>query len=138
MDNFNDCVTYKMMRITKSINHLLDIEYEKYHLTVPLTILLFIISDNPGITQVNLCKLKDMDRTTGGKSIDKLESLGLVKREQSKEDRRAYNLFITKTGKDVAKKVFLIRQRVESNFFIALDENERDIFKSSLDKLSTL
>lgn len=138
MDNFNNSIAYKMMRITKSINHKLDVEYEKYHLTVPLTILLFIISDNAGITQINLCKLKDMDRTTCGKSIDKLETLGLVKREPCKEDRRAYNLFITKTGKDIAKKVFTIRQKVENDFFIALDENERDIFTKALDKLSAL
>ncbi|MBV6738667.1 MarR family winged helix-turn-helix transcriptional regulator [Priestia megaterium] len=62
------------------------------------------ISSNPGSTLKAVTEKLDIPKSTVSVSIDGLVNLGLVEREQSKENRREVNLKVTIKGRDISQK----------------------------------
>ncbi|MED4234883.1 MarR family transcriptional regulator [Priestia megaterium] len=62
------------------------------------------ISSNPGSTLKAVTEQLDIPKSTVSVSIDGLVNLGLVEREQSKENRREVNLKVTIKGRDISQK----------------------------------
>ncbi|MFB8426931.1 MarR family winged helix-turn-helix transcriptional regulator [Priestia megaterium] len=62
------------------------------------------ISSNPGSTLKAVTEQLDIPKSTVSVSIDGLVNLGLVEREQSKENRREVNLKVTIKGSNISQK----------------------------------
>jgi DNA-binding MarR family transcriptional regulator len=60
---------------------------------------LLTLFDHEGITQERLSALLAIDKSATAKAMKSLEAKGLVRREQSREDRRAKNVYTTDRGK---------------------------------------
>ena len=60
---------------------------------------LSIIDENPGIRQSGVAELLVIERPNMVVIIDELEQAMLIQRDRSEQDRRAYELRITDTGK---------------------------------------
>jgi DNA-binding MarR family transcriptional regulator len=99
-----------MYDINKSIGFLLSKAYQRswaimrgeiepYDLTPPQFGLLAFLWQQDGLTQVELSEKGQIDRTTIGGLIDRLEKNGLVERRQHPQDRRAYKIHLTDQGK---------------------------------------
>ncbi|MQR84764.1 MarR family transcriptional regulator [Bacillus megaterium] len=73
-------------------------------LTVQQMGILNWISSNPGSTLKAVTEQLDIPKSTVSVSIDGLVNLGLVEREQSKENRREVNLKVTIKGRDISQK----------------------------------
>ena len=58
-----------------------------------------------GITQEAISKFTNTDKATTTRSITKLEALGYVTRHVDLDDRRAYNVYLTKKGRDIEPEV---------------------------------
>lgn len=69
--------------------------------------LLLIVHTHAGITQKDAAQRQRIDRTTMTKVVDSLEERGLLERRTDPNDRRAYGLYLTPTGK---KKVRALQQ----------------------------
>src|ERR1039457_5428406 len=74
-------------------------ELETYDITPPqLGILLFLWQED-GMSQVELSEKSQVDRTTLGGLIDRLEKNGMVERHPHPHDRRAHQIRLTAQGK---------------------------------------
>ncbi|WBW97213.1 MarR family winged helix-turn-helix transcriptional regulator [Oceanirhabdus sp. W0125-5] len=62
-------------------------------------IFLINIHNHEGLSQKELSKLLAIDKTTTAKAVRKLEDEGYIYREQDKEDKRYYKLYLTEKGK---------------------------------------
>jgi len=62
---------------------------------------LWLISDNPGIAQIDLAARLDMDRATMMAIVDRLEARDFLARTRSKSDRRRQDLHLTSVGKAI-------------------------------------
>lgn len=82
---------------------LLREEIEIYDLTPPQFGLLAFLWQQDGLTQVELSEKGQIDRTTIGGLIDRLEKSGLVERRPHPLDRRAYKIHLTERGKAMEK-----------------------------------
>ncbi|MDD5285632.1 MAG: MarR family transcriptional regulator [Desulfuromonadaceae bacterium] len=80
---------------------LLREEIEVYDLTPPQFGLLAFLWQQDGVTQAELSENGQIDRTTIGGLIDRLEKSGLVERRPHPQDRRAYKIYLTKRGKEI-------------------------------------
>lgn len=60
--------------------------------------LLTLVGANPGIGQTALSRANGRDKSTLTPMIDDLVRGDLLRRERADEDRRAYRLFLTKSG----------------------------------------
>ena len=68
-------------------------------LTQKQVAVLILVDHNPGVAQIDIGHRLYMDRATTMAIIDRLQSRGYLRREQSKVDRRRQALFLTTAGK---------------------------------------
>ena len=91
----------------------------------------------PGeLTQIELARLGDMDKTTMVVTMDELEAAGLAERRPAPTDRRARIVVVTEEGKRVAAAGAQIVDRVHSDVLGALPEAEREVLTSALTRLA--
>ena len=101
-----------MYNINKSIGFLLSKAYQRawaimreeidpYDLTPPQFGLLAFLWQQDGLTQVELSEKGQIDRTTVGGLIDRVEKIGLVERRQNPQDRRSYKIHLTERGREL-------------------------------------
>jgi len=79
---------------------------------------------------VELADLVGRDYTTVSRQVAKLESLGLVKRQNSKADARIREATITAKGKEMTDAIDAARQRLVSSTLADWDERDfRDLVR---------
>jgi len=124
-----------MYDINKSIGFLLSKAYQRswaimreeietYDLTPPQFGLLAFLWQQDGMTQVELSEKGQIDRTTVGGLIDRLEKIGLVERRQHPQDRRAYMIHLTERGKELEGPLSECAGRSLAKFTRGLNEQE--------------
>jgi MarR family transcriptional regulator, lower aerobic nicotinate degradation pathway regulator len=110
-------------------------EFEGYELTPQQFGLLGFLWREDGITQAELSAKSQIDRTTMGGLIDRLEKEGLVARRSHPDDRRAYRICLTEKGKDLELELAPIAAKAHQNFIAKLDEQEVETLKALLEKI---
>ena len=65
---------------------------------------LWLVSDHPGISQIELGGRLRMDRATTMTIVNRMQDRGYMRREQSDSDRRKQALFLTDAGADALAK----------------------------------
>lgn len=124
-----------MYDIEKSIGFLLSKAYqrawsilreeiEQYDLTPPQFALLAFLWQQDGLTQVELSEKGQIDRSTIGGLIDRLERNGLLERRQHPQDRRAYRIFLTEQGKAMESTLSACAERSLKKLTCGLNEDE--------------
>jgi MarR family transcriptional regulator, lower aerobic nicotinate degradation pathway regulator len=124
-----------MYDIEKSIGFLLSKGYqrawailregiEQYDLTPPQFALLAFLWQQDGLTQVELSEKGQIDRSTIGGLIDRLERNGLLERRQHPQDRRAYRIYLTEHGKAMESTLSACAERSLKRFTSGLNEDE--------------
>jgi DNA-binding MarR family transcriptional regulator len=99
-------------------------EIEPHDLTPPQFGLLAFLWKQDGLTQVELSEKGQIDRTTIGGLIDRLEKIGLVERRQHPQDRRAYKIHLTQRGKELEGPLSECAGRSLMKFTKGLNEQE--------------
>ncbi len=98
---------------------------------------LLILYKNDGISQEELSKILMIDKGTTARAIEKLESIGYVKREVNPEDKRAYNVFLTDKAKDLEPVLYSIMCSWNNILLNGLEEEEKDKVDYILEKMVT-
>ncbi|GAC1468946.1 MAG: MarR family transcriptional regulator [Desulfuromonadaceae bacterium] len=99
-------------------------EIEQYDLTPPQFALLAFLWQQDGLTQVELSEKGQIDRSTIGGLIDRLERNGLLERRQHPQDRRAYRIYLTEQGKAMESTLSACAERSLKRFTSCLNEDE--------------
>lgn len=87
------------------------------------------------LTQIELARLSDLDKTTMVVTLDELEQAGYAERRPAPADRRARIVVVTEAGKQVVAAGHKIADRVHGEVIAALPPGSRDIFLDSLSEL---
>jgi DNA-binding MarR family transcriptional regulator len=99
-------------------------EIEKYDLTPPQFALLAFLWQQDGLTQVELSEKCQIDRSTVGGLIDRLERNGLLERRQHPQDRRAYRIYLTEQGKAMESPLTACAERSLQRITSGLNKDE--------------
>src|ERR1700727_1128270 len=92
----------------------------------------------PGeLTQIELAKLSDLDKTTMVVTLDELEAAGRAERRPAATDRRARIVIVTQKGRRVAAAGEQIVDRVHGEVLAALPAADRDVFFKALVRLAS-
>ncbi len=97
---------------------------------------LTLIKENPGLNQSGLANALGIERSTMVAVINVLEDRGLVRRQESKADRRSYVLSLTKPGKEFLKAANEKVRQNEAMIAAVLDGSERKMLVKMLKKIS--
>lgn len=110
-------------------------EFQAYDLTPQQFGLLGFLWEEDGITQAELSAKSQIDRTTMGGLIDRLEKEGLLVRRNHPEDRRAYRICLTEKGKALQRILSPIAEAAQEKFIAKLDRQEVETLRSLLEKI---
>jgi MarR family transcriptional regulator, transcriptional regulator for hemolysin len=87
------------------------------------------------LTQIELARLSDLDKTTMVVTLDDLEEAGYAERRQSRADRRARVVVVTEEGQRLVAAGHEIADRVHREVLAELATDSRGVFMDSLTHL---
>jgi DNA-binding MarR family transcriptional regulator len=90
------------------------------------------IADRDPVSQGEIARAMNVDRTTMVALIDDLQGKGLVRRRQDPDDRRRNAVELTDVGRDTARRAADAVERVERDFLGRLPSAEAAQFKKNL------
>jgi DNA-binding MarR family transcriptional regulator len=103
-------------------------------LTQKQTATLWLISGNPGVSQVSVASALGMDRATMMSVVDRLEDRDLVIRKRSTTDRRRQELYLTPAGQSLLRKVKARIAKHEARFKALFTPAELEALLAALQK----
>lgn len=88
---------------------------------------LYILRFNEGVVQKDLAAICDVKPSSMTLLLDGLEQKGLIERVKTiiPSGKRAYQIFLTPKGKEIADKVFYLMEDIEEECFVGISEEER-------------
>lgn len=91
--------------IARALDSIANIEFKQMRLNRGQYLYLVRIKENPGIISDHLATMLNVDRTTAARSIQKLETNGLIQKENDEQNRKIKHLFVTTQGKELAERI---------------------------------
>ena len=90
---------------------------------------LYILRTMEGCVQKDLAKVCDIKPSSMTAMLDRLEEKGYVRREETKVSggKRAYRIYLTEAGRQIAEKVFLLMETIEEECFQGISDTERQL-----------
>jgi len=87
------------------------------------------------LTQIELARLSDLDKTTMVVTLDELEEAGYAERRPSRADRRARVVVVTDEGRELVAAGHEIADRVHREVLAELAPASRGVFMDALAQL---
>jgi DNA-binding MarR family transcriptional regulator len=96
---------------------------------------LFRVDRQPGLRQVELADILDVEPITLCRIIDRLEEGGLVERQRDPADRRAWRLEVTGQAAPLIAKLRALADDLMAEAFAGLSESELELMRTKLTKI---
>jgi DNA-binding MarR family transcriptional regulator len=93
---------------------------------------LFRLTRTPGLRQVELADLLDLEPITLCRIVDRLEEGGLVERSRDPDDRRAWRLHVTAKARPLIEKLQAVGAELVSQAFDGIDPKDIEIARKVL------
>ena len=93
---------------------------------------LFKLTRSPGLRQVELADMLDLEPITLCRIVDRLEESGLVERARDPEDRRAWRLHVTAKAQPLIEKLQSIGDELVGEAFAGIDPKDIEIVRQVL------
>jgi DNA-binding MarR family transcriptional regulator len=85
---------------------------------------LFKLTRKPGLRQVELADMLDLEPITLCRIVDRLEEAGLVERARDPEDRRAWRLHVTEKAQPLIEKLQGVGAELVKQAFAGIDRKD--------------
>ena len=93
---------------------------------------LFKLSRKPGLRQVELADLLELEPITLCRIVDRLEEAGLVERTRDPDDRRAWRLHVTAKAQPLIEELRGVGAELVSQVFGGIDRKDIEIARKVL------
>jgi DNA-binding MarR family transcriptional regulator len=93
---------------------------------------LFRLTRQPGLRQIELADMLDIEPITLSRIIDRLEEAGVVERMADPADRRAWRLHVTTKAQPLVEKLRAVADEMISEVFAGIDPKEIEIARQVL------
>jgi MarR family transcriptional regulator for hemolysin len=95
---------------------------------------LFRLARHPGMRQIDLADMLDIEPITLSRIVDRLEESGLVDRVADPADRRAWRLHVTERAQPLIAKLRAIADDLIADAFAGIDPKDIEITRGVLGK----
>ena len=96
---------------------------------------LFRLERQPGLRQIELADMLDIEPITLSRIVDRLEEGGLVERVADPADRRAWRLHVTARAQPLVEKLHAVADEMIANAFAGIDPNDVAITRAVLGRV---
>lgn len=106
-------------------------------LTLPQCKALVYLADHEGISQVQLAELTDLEPMTLVRTLDYLESQGLLERRNDPADRRARHPYLTTKGESLLDDIWRLVALTTREAFAGIPRKQADLLIELLAKVQS-
>ena len=96
---------------------------------------LFRLERQPGLRQIELADMLDIEPITLSRIVDRLEEAGFVERVADPADRRAWRLHVTVQARPLVEKLRRVADEMISEAFSGIDPKEIEITRAVLGRV---
>jgi DNA-binding MarR family transcriptional regulator len=96
---------------------------------------LFRLTRKPGLRQIELADMLDIEPITLSRIVDRLEEAALVERVADPADRRAWRLHVTAKGQPLVEKLHGLADEMIAEAFAGIDPKDIQITREVLGKV---
>ena len=128
-------VGWMIKMLTVSLDATMKEELSKLKLNINQFDILMTLSENEGLTQVEIGRKIVMPGFSTTRTIDSLQKKNLVERRKDERSRRSYRIYLTDRGNEIRPKLFRIVETVNERFLSALPAPEKKSLKKILLRL---
>ena len=96
----------------------------------------FVLKKHNGCTQLDICKITQLKAPTVSLTLQKMESIGYIRREIDDDDKRNVRIYITEEGENVQKEIEKLLKETEGELLKGLDESDKTTLKALLLKMA--
>lgn len=104
-------------------------------LTKPQYAVMRAIQEQPGIEQVALTDAAVSTKATLAEMLSRMESRGLVRRENDPADKRRRFIYLTPEGESLLNAIIPVGNAVDERFLGKLEADERALFTQLIEKM---
>jgi MarR family transcriptional regulator for hemolysin len=97
--------------------------------------LLFRLERHPGLRQIELADMLDIEPITLSRIVDRLEEGGLVERLADPADRRAWRLHVTARAQPLIEKLRRVADEMTADAFAGIDPKHIEIARQVLGRV---
>ncbi|WP_367716958.1 MarR family winged helix-turn-helix transcriptional regulator [Nitratireductor sp. GISD-1A_MAKvit] len=126
---------YLMNRIMGRYNATLRQGLRNHDLTVPQVRALAVLAVGDGMSINELSVYTVIEQSTMSRTLDAMETQGLVRREACQDDSRTRNIYLTDKGREEFNRVWPAMHEAFSEMFTDVDEAEYATFIATLQKI---
>lgn len=126
---------YVINKTALALKNELGRRFKPYDITVEQWRVLNRLWEKDGLTQKELAEqiFKDQPNTT--RILDKLQNKGIIRREASPDDRRAFIINLTDEGRMLRAQLLPVARRMGEDVFTGISEGEQQLLKVLLNKI---
>lgn len=96
---------------------------------------LVCIARHPGLTQIQIANLLDIEPQNLIRTLDKLEKLNYIKKQADANDRRIKCLYITSSAKKIINKIHTLREDLKPRVLSGIETKNIQIIINHLTKI---
>ena len=96
---------------------------------------LFRLTRQPGLRQIELAEMLEIEPITLSRIVDRLEESNLVERRPDPSDRRAWRLHVTVQAQPLIAKLRAVADDLAADAFEGIDPNDIDIARRVLSRV---
>jgi MarR family transcriptional regulator for hemolysin len=96
---------------------------------------LFRLERRPGLRQIELADMLDIEPITLSRIVDRLEEAGLVERVADPADRRAWRLHVTARARPLIEKLRAVADEMTADAFAGIDPKHIEITREVLGRV---
>ena len=118
--------------VAHQLRVLIDAKVQPYNLTRMKWLALAILDRKDGISQSELAEKMDIERSSVGRLLDRMEQRGFIRRVPDAQDRRFIRVFITDEGRPLLEELEKVSSEVKAIAISGLSTKELDDLANTL------
>lgn len=135
LSELQESLGFLMVDIVRLMRRSFQEKLKGSELTLAQARVLGNVSRNPGIRQVELAEILEVQPITLARLIDQLAEAGLVERRPDPNDRRAFQLHVTSAAKPQLQQIKRVTSAIRADMCKGLDSKQEEVVLLALQKM---
>ncbi len=113
IDNNKHTISLLVHEVAHQLRTTIDSKVGPFKLTRLKWVALSILKENPGISQMELAYHLEIDRSSAGRLLDRMDKSGLISRTKDSNDRRIVRVYIKEEAKPLLDKLHDVSDEIK-------------------------
>ncbi|AEI44705.1 MarR family winged helix-turn-helix transcriptional regulator [Paenibacillus mucilaginosus] len=128
----DDSIGFMISTIGRKLNQSLTLRFQPYDITSEQWSVLNTLTLGDGVNQRELSQRTEKDPTNVTRILDQLERKGWIRRAPHPEDRRAYLLYVTESGRELNRILAPMEAELIASVLASVDPESERVLREAL------